>query len=53
MKNALFLRLSSEATGNLRDQVCELISSAITRDLFSVSEPLPSCRSLCQSIKAA
>jgi len=31
---------------NLRDQVCEIVSSAIARDLFSKAEPLPSCRAL-------
>lgn len=46
MKNARFLRLPAGSTTNLRDQVCELISSAVARDLFPASEPLPSCRSL-------
>lgn len=46
MENAQFLRLPAGSTANRRDQVCELISSTIARDLFSASEPLPSCRSL-------
>jgi GntR family transcriptional regulator/MocR family aminotransferase len=46
MENAQFLSLPAGSTGNLRNQVCELISSAIARDLFSATEPLPSCRSL-------
>ncbi|MGJ8624613.1 MAG: PLP-dependent aminotransferase family protein [Yoonia sp.] len=46
MENAQFLRLPADSSVKLRDQVCELISSAISRDLFSASEPLPSCRSL-------
>ncbi|MEP2530032.1 PLP-dependent aminotransferase family protein [Shimia sp.] len=44
--NAQFLRLPETSQGNLRNQICELISSAIARDLFPVSEPLPSCRAL-------
>lgn len=44
--NAQFLHLPSKSSGNLRNQVCELISSAIARDLFPLSEPLPSCRAL-------
>ncbi|MEP0963208.1 MAG: PLP-dependent aminotransferase family protein [Roseobacter sp.] len=46
MLNAQFLRLSDTSTENLRSQVCELISSAIARELFPESEPLPSCRAL-------
>lgn len=46
MLNAQFLRLSHASSDNLRNQVCELISSAIARDLFPTAEPLPSCRAL-------
>ncbi|MEH6523673.1 MocR-like pyridoxine biosynthesis transcription factor PdxR [Sulfitobacter sp.] len=46
MLNAQFLRLPDASTDNLRNQVCELISSAIARDLFPASAPLPSCRAL-------
>lgn len=46
MLNAQFLRLSEASSDNLRNQVCELISSAIARDLFPASAPLPSCRAL-------
>lgn len=46
MLNARFLRLPDAPSGNLRSQVCELISSAIARDLFPASAPLPSCRAL-------
>ena len=46
MLNAQFLQLPKDPSTNLRDQVCELVSSAIARDLFPASEPLPSCRVL-------
>ncbi|MEO9819846.1 MAG: PLP-dependent aminotransferase family protein [Paracoccaceae bacterium] len=46
MLNAQFLRLPDASSENLRNQVCELISSAIARDLFPIAEPLPSCRAL-------
>ena len=46
MLNAQFLNLSDVSAGSLRDQICELVSSAIARDLFPTSEPLPSCRAL-------
>lgn len=50
MDNANFLRLPAASSAKLRDQICELISSAIARDLFSASEPLPSCRNLAQHL---
>ncbi|MEP2782523.1 MAG: PLP-dependent aminotransferase family protein [Pseudoruegeria sp.] len=50
MLNARFLRLPDASTDNLRTQVCELISSAIARDLFPVTEPLPSCRALAKHL---
>jgi len=46
MLNARFLTLPKTSTLCLRDQVCELISSAIAQDLFPKAEPLPSCRAL-------
>jgi len=46
MLNAHFLTLPEDSTLCLRDQVCELVSSAIARDLFPKAEPLPSCRDL-------
>jgi len=46
MLNARFLQLPRNSTISLRDQVCELVSSAVARDLFPASEPLPSCRVL-------
>ncbi|MEP4197062.1 MAG: PLP-dependent aminotransferase family protein [Aliishimia sp.] len=46
MLNAQFLHLPENSSENLRNQVCELISSAIARDLFPTAEPLPSCRVL-------
>ncbi|MDO6589426.1 MULTISPECIES: MocR-like pyridoxine biosynthesis transcription factor PdxR [Rhodobacterales] len=50
MENAKFLRLPADSSAKLRDQVCELVSAAISRDLFSESEPLPSCRSLAEHL---
>lgn len=46
MLNARFLSLPVESTLCLRDQVCELVSTAIAKDLFPKAEPLPSCRAL-------
>ena len=46
MLNAQYLSLPQKSSESLRNQVCEVISSAIARDLFPVSEPLPSCRAL-------
>lgn len=46
MLNASFLTLPKASALCLRDQVCELISSAIARDLFPTAKPLPSCRAL-------
>lgn len=50
MENAKFLRLPADSSAKLRDQVCELVSAAISRDLFSASEPLPSCRRLAEHL---
>jgi GntR family transcriptional regulator/MocR family aminotransferase len=46
MLNAQFLTLPKASTLCLRDQVCELISSAIAQDLFPKATSLPSCRTL-------
>ncbi|GAW36903.1 putative HTH-type transcriptional regulator YjiR [Roseovarius sp. A-2] len=46
MLKAHFLTLPEDSTLCLRDQVCELVSSAIARDLFPRGAPLPSCRDL-------
>ena len=46
MLNSRFLTLPKTSKLSLRDQVCELISSAIMQDLFPKAVPLPSCRAL-------
>jgi GntR family transcriptional regulator/MocR family aminotransferase len=46
MHNIYFLQLPERSSLNLRDQICELISAAIAKDLFSAEDPLPSCRAL-------
>lgn len=46
MLNSYFLKLPEDSNLGLRDQICELLSSAIARDLFPKAEPLPSCREL-------
>lgn len=43
---AHFLKLPEDSTLSLQDQVCELISTGIARDLFPEGEVLPSCRRL-------
>ncbi|MEP1768313.1 MAG: PLP-dependent aminotransferase family protein [Sulfitobacter sp.] len=48
--NIHFLRIPENSTLNLRDQVCEIVSSAIARGLFSKKEPLPSCRALSEQL---
>jgi GntR family transcriptional regulator/MocR family aminotransferase len=50
MLNARFLTLSKTSTSCLRDQVCELVSSAIAQDLFPKAVPLPSCRALSEHL---
>lgn len=46
MFHAHFLKLPDDSTQNLRDQICELISNGIARQLFPEGEVLPSCRKL-------
>lgn len=50
MLNARFLTLPKTSTLGLRDQVCELISSAISQGLFPKAVPLPSCRALSEHL---
>ncbi|MDA3859062.1 MAG: PLP-dependent aminotransferase family protein [Roseovarius sp.] len=50
MLSTNFLTLPKTSALCLRDQVCELISSAIAQDLFPKTEPLPSCRALSEHL---
>jgi len=50
MLNARFLTLPKASKLSLRDQVCELMSSAITQNLFPKAERLPSCRALSEHL---
>jgi GntR family transcriptional regulator/MocR family aminotransferase len=50
MLNSRFLTLPKASKMSLRDQVCELISSAIAQDLFPKTKPLPSCRALSEHL---
>ncbi|MEP5762613.1 MAG: PLP-dependent aminotransferase family protein [Litoreibacter sp.] len=53
MLNARFLTLPKTSALGLRDQVCELISSAIAQDLFPKATALPSCRVLSEHLSVS
>lgn len=43
-----FLKLPGSSTLSLRDQICEVVSAAITSDALAHGHPLPSCRELAE-----
>ncbi|WP_295511665.1 PLP-dependent aminotransferase family protein [uncultured Sulfitobacter sp.] len=43
-----FLRLPKSSTLSLRDQICEVVSAAITAESLAPGRPLPSCRELAE-----
>lgn len=43
-----FLRLPEGSTLSLRDQICEVVSAAITSEALAPGRPLPSCRELAE-----
>ena len=45
-----FSRLSGQSSLSLRDQVCEIISAAITSGSLASDRPLPSCRELAEQL---
>ena len=45
-----FFSLPESSNLSLRNQVCELISSAITMKSLSLDRPLPSCRLLAEQL---
>jgi GntR family transcriptional regulator/MocR family aminotransferase len=45
-QSPLFFRLPENSHLSLRNQVCEMISTAITNKSLSLDRPVPSCRSL-------
>jgi len=49
-QSPLFFRLPESSNLSLRNQVCELISSAITMKSLSLDRPLPSCRLLAEQL---
>ncbi|MEM7224559.1 MAG: PLP-dependent aminotransferase family protein [Pseudomonadota bacterium] len=49
-QSPLFFRLPESSNLSLRNQVCELISSAITMKSLSLERPLPSCRLLAEQL---
>ncbi len=48
-----FLRLPEQSNLSLRDQVCEVISAAITSGSLASDRPLPSCRKLADQLKVS
>jgi GntR family transcriptional regulator/MocR family aminotransferase len=49
-QSPLFFRLPESSHLSLRNQVCEMISSAITTKSMSLDRPLPSCRLLAEQL---
>ncbi|MEM7172214.1 MAG: PLP-dependent aminotransferase family protein [Pseudomonadota bacterium] len=49
-QSPLFFKLPESSNLSLRNQVCELISSAITMKSLSLDRPLPSCRLLAEQL---
>ena len=45
-----FFNLPEDSTLGLRDQICEMVSSAITSQILSPDKRLPSCRELAQQL---
>lgn len=48
-----FLKLPENSRLSLRDQICEIVSSAITSDLLAHDRPLPSCRVLAEQLSVS
>lgn len=45
-----FLKLSDTSQLSLRDQICEVVSAAITSESLAHDRPLPSCRELAEQL---
>ena len=45
-----FLQLPESSTLSLRDQICEVVSAAITSESLAYDRPLPSCRELAEQM---
>ncbi|MEE4187158.1 MAG: PLP-dependent aminotransferase family protein, partial [Roseobacter sp.] len=45
-----FLKLPETSQLSLRDQICEVVSSAITSEALALDRPLPSCRELAEQL---
>jgi len=52
-QSPLFFRLPESSHLSLRNQVCEMISSAITMKSVSLDRPLPSCRLLAEQLSVS
>ena len=48
-----FLKLPENSRLSLRDQVCEMVSSAITSDVLADDRALPSCRELAEQLSVS
>ena len=48
-----FSQLPPDSKLSLRDQICEIISTAITSSSLSYDRPLPSCRELALHLKVS
>lgn len=45
-----FLRLPENSKLSLRNQICEMLSDAISKNIIAQNEPLPSCRALSKQL---
>ncbi|MEM7212191.1 MAG: PLP-dependent aminotransferase family protein [Pseudomonadota bacterium] len=50
MTTPRFLQLPETSTLSLRDQICEVVSAAITSESLAYDRPLPSCRELAEQL---